>query len=290
MFHGKVVFITGASSGIGEALAAELARHSARLALFARRKERLEEVAHAAERMGAQGALALAGDVREPESLAKAVQVVRSTWGRIDMAILSAGVGQPTTLRSYNTDRMRETVEINLLGVIHATGALLPVFREQGGGLLVGISSLADGRGSPLNLAYCASKAGYGQLPGRRSCRRREGRDPCRRREARVRPDPHVGRESLLHALSRRTGRRCQGGPEGDQTRQEDRSVSMAHGTSRCPLQPVARPFVRPSYEGHDAVGAIRELISEWYQVLGIRDQPLPPPPLIREHWGEGGG
>jgi short-subunit dehydrogenase len=159
MFHGKVVFITGASSGIGEALAAELARNSARLALFARRKERLEEVAHAAERMGAQGALTLAGDVREPESLAKAVQVVRSTWGRIDMAILSAGVGQPTTLRSYNTDRMRETVEINLLGVIHATGALLPVFREQGEGLLVGISSLADGRGSPLNLAYCASKA-----------------------------------------------------------------------------------------------------------------------------------
>lgn len=176
MFHGKVVFITGASSGIGEALAAELSRHSARLALFARRRERLEEVAHAAEGMGALGALALAGDVREPESLAKAVQAVRSAWGRIDMAILSAGVGQPTTLRSYNTDRMRETVEINLMGVIHATGALLPVFREQGGGMLVGISSLVDGRGSPLNLAYCASKAGMANfLEGVRAGCAREG-------------------------------------------------------------------------------------------------------------------
>jgi short-subunit dehydrogenase len=176
MFHGKVVFITGASSGIGEALAAELARYSTKLALFARRRERLEEVARAAQRIGAQGAMALPGDVREPESLAMAVQAVRSAWGRIDMAILSAGVGQPTTLRSYNTDRMRETVEINLLGVIHATGALLPVFRQQGGGLLVGISSLADGRGSPLNLAYCASKAGMSNfLEGVRAGCAREG-------------------------------------------------------------------------------------------------------------------
>jgi short-subunit dehydrogenase len=160
VFEDKVVFITGASSGIGEALASELARHSARLALFARRRDRLEEVCRAAEGMGARETVALPGDVREPESLERAVEAVRSAWGRIDMAFLSAGVGRPTTLWSYNSDRMRETLEINLLGAIHATGALLPVFREQGGGLLVGISSLADGRGSPLNLAYCASKAG----------------------------------------------------------------------------------------------------------------------------------
>ena len=160
MFHRKVAFITGASSGIGEALAFELARHSARLALFARRSERLEEVALNAERSGAEGTMVLPGDVREPESLKRAVQAVQSAWGRIDMAFLSAGMGQPTTLKTYNMDRMRQTLEVNLLGVVYATGALLPVFREQGEGLLVGISSLADGRGSPLNLAYCASKAG----------------------------------------------------------------------------------------------------------------------------------
>jgi short-subunit dehydrogenase len=159
MFERKVVFITGASSGIGEALALELAGHSARLALFARRRERLEEVALAAERSGAGGAMVLPGDVREPEALNQAVQAIRSAWGRVDMAFLSAGVGRPTTLRTYNMDRMRETLEINVLGVVYATGALLPVFREQGTGLLVGVSSLADGRGSPLNLAYCASKA-----------------------------------------------------------------------------------------------------------------------------------
>lgn len=160
MFDGKVVLITGASSGIGEALALELARHGARLALFARRRERLEEVALAAEGVGAEGSMVLPGDVREPESLRRAVRAVQSAWGRIDMAFLSAGVGQPTTLKTYNVERMQETLEVNLMGVIYATGALLPVFRRQGGGVLVGISSLADGRGSPLNLAYCASKAG----------------------------------------------------------------------------------------------------------------------------------
>jgi short-subunit dehydrogenase len=160
VFQGKVVFITGASSGIGEALATELASFSTRLALFARRRERLVALAEVLQRKGAEGAMALAGDVRDPESLKRAVQEVQSAWGRIDAGLLSAGVGQPTTLRTYNIDRMRETLEINLLGAVYSTGALLPVFRQQGAGLLVGISSLADGRGSPLNLAYCASKAG----------------------------------------------------------------------------------------------------------------------------------
>ena len=176
MFDGKVVFITGASSGIGEALATELAGFSTRLALFARRRERLEALAEAVRRKGAEGAMALPGDVRDPESLRRAVQEVQSAWGRIDAGFLSAGVGQPTTLRKYNTDRMRETLEINLLGVVYATGALLPLFRQQGRGLLVGISSLADGRGSPLNLAYCASKAGVTNfLEGVRAGCAREG-------------------------------------------------------------------------------------------------------------------
>jgi short-subunit dehydrogenase len=176
MFHRKVVFITGASSGIGEALATELAGFSTRLALFARRRERLEALAEAVRRKGAEGAMALPGDVRDRESLQEAVQSVQSAWGRIDAGILSAGVGKPTTLKNYNMDRMRETLEINLLGVVYATGVLLPVFRQQGGGLLVGISSLVDGRGSPLNLAYCASKAGVTNfLEGVRAGCAREG-------------------------------------------------------------------------------------------------------------------
>ncbi len=176
MFHRKIVFITGASSGIGEAIAVELARHSTRLALFARRQERLEQVAKTVEGIGAEGVMTLPGDVRDMESLNGAVESVEKAWGRIDMAFLSAGVGQPTTLRTYHVERMRETVEINLLGVINATGALLPLFRRQGGGLLVGVSSLADGRGSPLNLAYCASKSGMTNfLEGLRAGCTREG-------------------------------------------------------------------------------------------------------------------
>jgi short-subunit dehydrogenase len=176
MFREKVIFITGASSGIGEALAVELAGFSTRLALFARRRERLEELAEVVRQKGAQGVMVLPGDVRDPESLKRAVQAVQAAWGRIDGAILSAGVGKPTTLRKYNTDRMRETIETNLLGMVYATGALLPVLRQEGGGWLAGISSLADGRGSPLNLAYCASKAGITNfLEGVRAGCAREG-------------------------------------------------------------------------------------------------------------------
>lgn len=156
----KTVFVTGASSGIGRAVAMEVAGRGARLGLFARRKGELEAAAREARRKGAGDALALPGDVRNPEDFKAAVGRLVDQWGSLDAAILAAGVGRPTSFKRFDLDRVRETIEINLLGVVNGAWALLPVFRSQGGGLLVGISSVADRRGSPLNLAYCASKAG----------------------------------------------------------------------------------------------------------------------------------
>jgi len=159
-FDRKTVFVTGASSGIGRALAMELAGRGARLGLFARRKEELEAVAQEVRHRGAGDALALPGDVRNPEDLREAVTRLVDQWGSVDAALLSAGVGRPAHFKRFELDRIRETIETNLLGVVNGAWALLPVFRRQGRGLLVGISSVADRRGSPLNLAYCASKAG----------------------------------------------------------------------------------------------------------------------------------
>lgn len=159
-FEKKTVFVTGASSGIGRAVAMEVAERGARVGLFARRREELEAVAQEALRKGAEDALSLPGDVRNPQDLKEAVGRLADRWGSVDAAVLSAGMGRPTRFTRFDLDRMRETIEINLLGVMNGAWALLPVFRSQGGGLLVGISSIADRRGSPLNLAYCASKAG----------------------------------------------------------------------------------------------------------------------------------
>lgn len=159
-FENKTVLITGASSGIGRALAMEVARRGARLGLFARRKGELQVVAQEARRRGAGDALALPGDVRNPADLQEAVRRLVDQWGTLDAAVLSAGVGRPADIKRFELDRIRETIEINLLGVVNGAWAVLPFFRGQGSGLLVGISSVADRRGSPLNLAYCASKAG----------------------------------------------------------------------------------------------------------------------------------
>lgn len=159
-FEKKTVFVTGASSGIGRAISIEVAARGARLGLFARRGEELETVAREALQKGAEDAFSLPGDVRNPEDLKGAVGQLADRWGSVDAAVLSAGVGRPVSVKRLDLDRMRETVEINLMGVMNGAWALLPHFRSQGGGLLAGISSLADRRGSPLNLAYCASKAG----------------------------------------------------------------------------------------------------------------------------------
>ncbi|MEW6439616.1 MAG: SDR family NAD(P)-dependent oxidoreductase [bacterium] len=175
-FADQVVWITGASSGIGRALALELGRRRAKLALFARRQAALEEVACQAGAAGALDVMVLAGDVKDGEALDGSVRSVVARWGRVDVGILSAGVGKPANLHRYDVEQMRHTIETNLLGVVHAAGALLPVFRGQGRGTLVGVSSLADRRGSPANLAYCSSKAAVSTfLEGLRAAWAREG-------------------------------------------------------------------------------------------------------------------
>jgi len=177
MFTGKRVLITGASSGIGKALAEALAVHRTRLAILARRVPLLEELVSRLTANGAADVLAMGCDVRSYEELARAVQQVQERWGGIDIALLVAGVSWITNLKRFDRDRVRETVETNLFGVVNGVGALLPVLRAQsGGGLIVGVSSLADHRGIPDYAAYNASKAAVTVfLEGMRVGLRREG-------------------------------------------------------------------------------------------------------------------
>jgi len=159
----KVVLVTGASSGIGRALAVAWARRGARVALLARRAEALEEVAGAVEAAGGR-AFAVVADVRKSEAVKAAVELVEREWGRVDVLVANAGVGGLTSAREFPLDRATEVFETNVVGVMNTVAAALPGMLARGGGHVVGISSLAGFQGLPGSGAYCASKAALSTL------------------------------------------------------------------------------------------------------------------------------
>ena len=154
----KVVLITGASSGIGRALALELGKRGARLGLTARRGEELLRLVDEIERAGGE-AMALPADVRDPEALKGVAERVRERWGRIDVLVANAGMSSTTAGTSLNASEVGDVITVNVLGVVNSVAAVLPGMLERGAGHLVAISSLSSYRGMPKSAAYSASKA-----------------------------------------------------------------------------------------------------------------------------------
>ncbi len=154
----KVVFITGASSGIGQALAIELAKRGAKLGLLARRASVLEELVRDVERAGG-AAIALPADVRDAEAVRSSAQTLRERFGRIDLLVANAGVGATTHAAELKPSEVADVININVIGAVNSVVAVLPEMVERGEGHLVAISSLAAYRGLPKSGAYCASKA-----------------------------------------------------------------------------------------------------------------------------------
>ena len=156
----KVVFLTGASSGIGEALALEIAKRGATLGLLARREELLKEIAEKCVRNGGK-ARYFPVDVTSAEAVANAAESLRKEFGRIDILIANAGIGgNNSETRNLNPQAVAKVININLLGSVNAVSAVLPQMLENKSGQLVAISSLAGFRGLPKSAAYSASKAG----------------------------------------------------------------------------------------------------------------------------------
>ncbi|MBX3290454.1 MAG: SDR family NAD(P)-dependent oxidoreductase [Acidobacteria bacterium] len=156
----KVVFLTGASSGIGEALAIELAKRGAVLGLLARREGMLMELARKCEELGAT-AWVFPCDVTDAAAVNDAAETMRRDFGHIDILIANAGIGgNNEETRSLQPDAVKKVIDINLIGAVNSVHAVLPQMLERGEGQLVAISSLAGFRGLPRSAAYCASKAG----------------------------------------------------------------------------------------------------------------------------------
>jgi short-subunit dehydrogenase len=156
----KVVFLTGASSGIGGALALEIARRGATVGLLARREELLRQLAQKCEENGVR-AKWFAVDITDAKSVAEAAENLRNEFGKIDILIANAGIGgNNKETRDLNPEAVAKVINTNLIGAVNSVSAVLPQMLEQKSGQLVAVSSLAAFRGLPKSAAYCASKAG----------------------------------------------------------------------------------------------------------------------------------
>ena len=156
----KVVFLTGASSGIGEALAFEMAKRGAIVGMLARREDLLKEISEKIEASGGASRY-YAADVTDAKAVAEAAKSLQNEFGKIDILIANAGIGgNNEETRNLNAEAVAKVININLIGAVNAVAAVLPAMLENKNGQLVAVSSLAGFRGLPKSAAYSASKAG----------------------------------------------------------------------------------------------------------------------------------
>jgi len=164
-FRDQVVAVTGASSGIGAALARALGRHGARVALVSRRAERLHALA--AEIASAGGSASVhPGDVADRAVVERSAEEILHQYGRIDGLVNSAGFVHHGLLKDHPPADVSRLVHVNLLGTLHWTQALLPALRARGGGWIVNISSFAALIPQPDEAVYSATKAAVTALSG----------------------------------------------------------------------------------------------------------------------------
>ncbi|GAA0594101.1 SDR family oxidoreductase [Streptomyces crystallinus] len=154
---GKVVAVTGASSGIGEATALLLAERGARLVLGARRSGRLADLVARIEEAGGT-AVRIRTDVTRREDVHALVALARERFGRLDVLVANAGSGAISPLDDLRVDEWDQMVDVNIKGVLHGIGAALPVFRAQGTGHFVTVASTAAFRVVPAMAVYAGTK------------------------------------------------------------------------------------------------------------------------------------
>jgi len=158
-FRDQVVIITGASAGIGQSLATQLARQGAKVTIAARRMERLDEVAATCRSMGAE-VLVVPTDVSDEAQCKALVEKTVAAFGRLNMLINSAGLAATALFDEFpNLNLFRYTMGVNLFGAVHCTYYALPYLKETKG-RIVAISSLGGKTAIPYNTPYCASKYG----------------------------------------------------------------------------------------------------------------------------------
>lgn len=157
IIEGKVVVITGASSGIGEATALLLSQRGARVVLGARGTDRLEELALRLTAGGGEVAFT-STDVKRRDNLENLVKLAVERFGKLDVMINNAGIMPISPLADLKVEEWEEMVDVNIKGVLYGIAAALPIFRQQGFGHFVNISSTAAYQVLPAMSVYAATK------------------------------------------------------------------------------------------------------------------------------------
>jgi NADP-dependent 3-hydroxy acid dehydrogenase YdfG len=154
---GKVVAITGASSGIGEATALMLAAQGAKIVLGARRPDRLRELTRRIVTAGGE-AVYVVTDVKQRNDLVKLVQLGVEQYGRLDVIINNAGISHLSRMDELQVEDWEEMIDVNVKGVLYGIAAALPVFRRQGVGHIINIISTSGIKIVPLQGVYAGTK------------------------------------------------------------------------------------------------------------------------------------
>lgn len=155
--EGKVVVITGASSGIGESIAVMLAQKGAKVVLGARREDRLERLVNRIHTAGGE-ALYLVTDIKRRQDLVQLVNLAYETYGRVDVMVNNAGISHLSRLDDLQVEDWEEMIDVNFKGTLYGIAAALPVFKQQGSGHIINIISTSGIKIVPLQGVYAGTK------------------------------------------------------------------------------------------------------------------------------------
>ncbi|MCU7549557.1 SDR family oxidoreductase [Chitinophagaceae bacterium LB-8] len=155
--EGKVIVITGASSGLGEAAARHLSEQGAMVVLGARRVDRIQALANELTEKGGK-ALALAADVTQVDQVKALVDTAVKTFGRVDVIINNAGLMPQSPLDRYKIDEWNQMIDVNIKGVLYGIAAALPYMKEQKSGHIINVSSVAGHKVRAGGAVYAATK------------------------------------------------------------------------------------------------------------------------------------
>jgi NADP-dependent 3-hydroxy acid dehydrogenase YdfG len=154
---GKVVAITGASSGMGKVIAIELAKNGAKVVLGARRTEQLQQIVEEIKSQGGDAAFVQI-DVKDKIDLVKLVNTAVEQYGKLDVIVNNAGVSQLSRIDELDVDGWEEMIDINLKGVLYGMAAAIPLFKQQQSGHIVNIISTSGIKIVPMQGVYAGTK------------------------------------------------------------------------------------------------------------------------------------